>query len=189
MGGRQPAAEKPSWETFAVPSRATALRWLLGIVVLGLGIWTLNTRVLGEHITECGFDANGPYAKVRINGLVGHLGSTSSKKVHVDFTYDGAWYLTTDGLETSEVDLPVLGTATTVVHGTYPPRVIDLHWVGGPKGKITVEGHEVVHRDDRFPFTLVPADFVAQHPHHRTVEEIVPDDLQRIGCSISPVDD
>ena len=174
----------PQWEGFDLPTRRKLGVWIAGILVLGLGIWTLKTQVLGQHLTECGVDANGPYARVRINSLVGGLSSTD-QQVKVEFTYDGAWYDV--GFRTATV--PVLGTTTTVVHGTYPPRVINLHRDGGPKGKLTVAGHQVVHRSDVPPYKLVSESFVAQHPHHPIVEEMVPDALQQIDCSLSPPGD
>jgi hypothetical protein len=201
------------------PLRLSWRRVLIGAAVLGLGIVGILAfgRLdipYGAHIIECGVDANGPYAKVRVNSVGGGLGSTDHTAVNVHFTYDGAWY---DGQGT-RVKLPVLGSTTTVVRGTYPPRVIDLHWDGGPKGKITVEGHTVYRRAvvkrllDRRPGSLrpdppekpaaqqlhhmLPRDpLIDEGPGHQAVrsehrriiawEEIVPDDLQKLGCTAS----
>jgi hypothetical protein len=132
------------------------LNWLIGAAVLGLGI-SGYAAWRGVHVTECRVDANGPYAKVRVSSLVGGLGAVEHEQVVVGFTYDGAWYTS----KVSTVKVPVLGSTTIVMRGKYPPRVINLRWDGGPKGKITVEGH-MVHR------------------------RIVPDDLQKIGCSVRP---
>ena len=38
------------------------------------------------------------------------------------------------------IEVPVSGSTTTFVRGTWPPRVINVDYDGGPKGKITVPG-------------------------------------------------
>ena len=58
------------------PSSSRKVRfWLIAaVVVLGVGIWSFKGW-FGGHVTECGFDAKGPYAKVRVGSLVGGLGA------------------------------------------------------------------------------------------------------------------
>lgn len=180
---------------------ATALApfWLIGVVVLGLGVFALLRSFMGPgsvHVTECGFDEYGPYAKVRVTSRFGGLGSTAHAQVNVAFTYDGAWY-GDDGSYT-RVKLPVLGSATAVVHGKYPPPVIPTHW-SGLKHEITVEGRTVYRipnsfgdRDEHWPGRLVSKDVVERrsrlHPHTFVAyKEIVPDDLSRIRCSVAPL--
>jgi hypothetical protein len=56
------------------PGGRTALRSrlvlaLIGVAAVGFGIWGFTPRVVGEHVTDCGFDAHGAYAKVRVNNL------------------------------------------------------------------------------------------------------------------------
>lgn len=177
---------------------AVAAIGLIGAVVLGLGIVALRP-LMGPgrvHVTECGFDAYGPYAKVRVASLWGGLGTTDHAQVSVAFTYDGAWY--GDDGAYIRVKLPVLGTSTGVVHGTYPPRVIPPRW-SGRNGKIIVEGRTVYRvadgfgdREENWPGRLVTKEFVARqlqlHPHRFVAdEEIVPDDLHRISCSVAPL--
>jgi hypothetical protein len=82
-------------------------------VVLVVGIWSLNGW-FGGHVTECGFDAKGAYAKVRVGSLVGGLGSMEHESVSVLFTYDDAKYATGG----ATVKAPVLGTTTTVVRAS-----------------------------------------------------------------------
>src|SRR4051812_21643702 len=67
--------------------RSRLARWLLGLAVIGLVTWgnfLFVTRVVGTHITDCGFDADGAYAEVRAN-----LGA---QEVWVDFYLDGTQY-------------------------------------------------------------------------------------------------
>jgi hypothetical protein len=73
--------------------------------------------------------------------------------------------------------------------------VIDLHLDGGPKGKMIVEGRTVYrirgrNRDgeERWPGILASQEYALEHPR-KTEEEIVPDDLQKIGCSVHPPTD
>jgi hypothetical protein len=62
------------------------------------------------------------------------------------------------------------------------PTVTNLDWDGGPSGKVKVEGRTVYVR--RASGRLVTKEFSMEHPR-RVEEEIVPDDLQKIGCSTS----
>ncbi len=58
--------------------RSRLARWLLGIATTALATWggfLFVTQVVGTHITDCGFDANGAYAEVRANlGAAGGVG-------------------------------------------------------------------------------------------------------------------
>src|SRR3954454_754644 len=67
--------------------RSRLARWLLGIAATGLATWggfLFVTQVVGTHITDCAFDANGAYAKVRAN--------MGAQEVWVDFYLDGTQY-------------------------------------------------------------------------------------------------
>ncbi len=97
-----------------LPNRRTALPGIaVAAVVLAVGIWLLSGW-FGGHVTECGFDAKGAYAKVRVGSLVGGLGSMEHEQVSVFFTYDAAKYAT--GGDT--IKPPVLGSTTTVVRAS-----------------------------------------------------------------------
>jgi hypothetical protein len=122
-----------------LPNRKKALVVMAVIVaVLVGGIWWYRGW-FGGHVTECGVDAKGPYAKVRVGSLLGGRGSIKHEGVSVLFTYDGHGY----ALGGSRVKVPMFGSTTVFVRGTWPPRVIDLDYDGGPKGKITVPGRAV----------------------------------------------
>jgi hypothetical protein len=107
------------------------------VAALGLGLWGI-VAWHGEHITECGVDANGPYAKVGYNSFGDGLVKPADP-LRVDFYYDGAWYSVSGG----SVKISVLGSTTTFVRGIWPPGVVNLGADGGPRGKITVSGRVV----------------------------------------------
>jgi hypothetical protein len=72
--------------------RSRLALWLVGIAATGFGIWVifqLFSQAVGTHITDCGFDANGAYAEVRVNNL---LGGAHNHEVWVDFYLDGRPY-------------------------------------------------------------------------------------------------
>jgi hypothetical protein len=68
--------------------RALALG-LLGLAFLALGIWQFFPKVVGTHISECGFDAHGAYAEIQVNNL---LGAAHNQEVWVDFSVNGTAY-------------------------------------------------------------------------------------------------
>jgi hypothetical protein len=154
--------------------------WLIAVVAaLGLGLWGIGPRH-GEYITACGVDANGPYAKVRYTSFGDGLVKPADP-LRVDFYYDGAWYSVTGG----SVRISVLGSTTTVVHGTWPPRVVNLGADGGPRGKITVPGRVVGGH-------WVNTSVAMQRRWHirpRFKAIVEPNDKSLLGCRIHPPGD
>ena len=185
-------------------SRGRLALGLVAIAVLVVGIVLVTWRGIWRgderRITECGFDANGPYAKVRITSLGGGLPYPHAQVV-VGFTYDGLPYTypprIVRGLQPVTVDRPIFGTTTTIVRGIYLPRVpLSSHvfegrsgtgssyQVRGPAGRrVTVEGR-LVYRDRKAPFSLLSERFLMQHPRHPVNAEVVPRDLTLIGCTL-----
>jgi hypothetical protein len=97
----------------------------------------------------------------------------------VDFYYDGAWYSVSGG----SVKISVLGSTTTFVRGTWPPRVVNLAADGGPRGKITVRGRVAgghwVNTDPSLKQT-----YPKLRPHFKPLIE--PNDKSLLGCRIHP---
>lgn len=88
--------------------RRTKVFWLVGIVTIGICLWAFVTQVVGQQITACGVDEQGPYAQVRVNNL---LGGAHEQDVWVRFSMDGD--LIDDVFKT--VQVPAHGRMTTVV--------------------------------------------------------------------------
>src|SRR3954463_9509733 len=102
-----------------LPSRQLCLRLIgaaVAVAVVVLGVAYIKAIQPGGHLTECGVDAKGPYAKIRVNSLRARLGM-GRVGLHVEFTYDGLWY---DGRVNGR-------STTTFVRGRWPPRVINPH--------------------------------------------------------------
>ncbi len=81
------------------------------------------------------------------------------------------------------------GSTTTFVRGTWPPRVINVDYDGGPKGKITVPGRVAgghwTHVD---PVTRVDPPGLRVTPHFKAL--VQPDDKGLLGCElIAPTDE
>jgi hypothetical protein len=80
----------------------------------------------------------------------------------------------------------VLGSTTTFVRGTWPPRVVNLAADGGPRGKITVRGRVAgghwVNTDPSLKQT-----YPKLRPHFKPLIE--PNDKSLLGCRIHPPDD
>jgi|SRR5215212_2599248 len=161
--------------SFHLPSRKVGL-WLVGVAVAVAGIWWFRSWY-GGHVTECGVDAKGPYAKVRVASLFGGLGSIKHEGVIVHFTYDGHGY----DVGGSTIEVPVFGSTTTFVRGSWPPRSINLNWDGGPKGKITVPGRVAggrwVNTDPSLKQT-----YPKLRPHFKA--RVEPDDKSLLGCEV-----
>jgi hypothetical protein len=165
--------------SFHLPSRKLRLRLIgaaVAVAVVVLGVTTIKALQPGGHLTECGVDAKGPYAKIRVNSLrarlgMGHVGLT------VDFTYDGYWY-----------DGRVNGSSTTTfVRGTWPPSVINPGWDGGPNGRIIVPGRVAgghwVNTGKGLQKT-----YPKLRPKFKALVE--PDDKSLLGCKVfAPYDD
>lgn len=161
---------------------------LVGIAVLGLGIWGFRTQAVGEHVTDCGFDADGAYAKVRVNNL---FGAAHEQHVHVTFHVNGDVMQLDydDGLRSAKV--PAHGAVTTVVHGSFPPLRM---FSGVTAVDSDVRGRTVyrwegrhVSFDPPHDWRFVSKAFAAQHPG-RTNAEAVPDDPSMLRCSTSEED-
>lgn len=193
-----------------LPSRKKALVVIAAIIaVLIAGIWWYRRPAgPGAHITECGFDKNGPYAKVRVSSLGGGLGAEDHERFGVYFAYDGERY----AINVARVKVPVLGSTTVVLPGVYPPHVIN----SDGSGSITVEGRTVYRDVDVRVNRHIPDKWAAHHDllasngarvtafrpksavhkpgQHgpRTLlahKETLPDDLGKIGCYLDPPPD
>jgi hypothetical protein len=149
---------------------------LIAVVALGCGLWRI-VAWHGEHITECGVDAHGVYARVGYNSFGDGLVKPAGDFLGVDFYYDGAWYSGSGG----SVKVSVLGSTTTLVRGAWPPRVVDLGSDGGPRGKITVAGRAVgghwVNTDPSLKKT-----YPKLKPHFKALVD--PNDKSLFGCRI-----
>jgi hypothetical protein len=170
--------KRDAMESLNLPSRKVRLRLIgtaVAVLVLVTGIWWY-AGWFGGHVTECGVDANGPYAKVRVGSLWGGQG-VKHEGVGVEFTYDGHGY----GGGGSKIEVPTFGSTTTFVRGTWPPRVINLDYDGGPKGKVTVParvaGGYWWHTGDGLP-KFHPW----VRPHFKVF--VVPNDKSLLGCKV-----
>jgi hypothetical protein len=163
--------------------RHPVARLIAVVAALGLGLWGIVAWHAwhGEHVTECGVDAHGPYAKVGYNSFGDGLVKPADP-LRVDFYYDGAWYSVRGG----SVKISVLGSTTTVVHGAWPPRVVNLGADGGPKGKIVVQGFEAgghwVNTGKGLQKT-----YPNLRPKFKALVE--PNDKSLFGCRITPPND
>jgi hypothetical protein len=97
--------------------------WLVGavaVLVLGLG-WSVAPAT-GAQVTECGVDAHGVYAKVRVNNLLGFY--AHQERVDVAFSVKATYTHPGDEYEDHLVDVwvPAHGRGTAVVHGRFPAQ-------------------------------------------------------------------
>jgi hypothetical protein len=161
--------------SFHLPSRTRCLRLIgaaVAVAVVVLGVTTIKALQPGGHLTECGVDAKGPYAKIRLNSLRARLGM-GRVGLPVGFTYDGYWY-----------PGDVNGSSTpTFVRGTWPPSVIDPHWDGGPRGRIPVPGRVVGGHWVRTGKDVPPR----FKPKFKPIVE--PYDKSLLGCKVFPFSD
>ena len=141
--------------------RRRLARWLLVVAATGFGIWGFF-QVMVTHITDCGFDANGAYAKVRVNPL-------GAQEVWVDFYLDGRAY-------TYQGAYNVRGT--TVLQASFPPQ--DHH----------VSGRTVyVVRNAAHPFTVTFVTRKFAEAHHGGIRtEVVPDASHTLSCRFDHTD-
>jgi hypothetical protein len=138
--------------------RSRLVLWLLGIAATGFGVWGVF-QFVGTRITDCGFDANGAYAKVRVNSLVGE------SEVWVDFLLDGRMYTYAGAYNVR---------GTTVLRASFPSK--DLH----------VSGRTVYvdpHQHDKF----VTRKF-AEASRSRIWTEVVPDASHTLSCRFDYTD-
>lgn len=145
--------------------RTRLARWLLGMAATGLAIWggfQFFTQAVGTHITDCGFDANGAYAEVRANNLLG------AQEVWVDFYLDGTQYTYAGAYDVR---------GTTVLRAPFPRE--DGYHVSGRT--VYVDG---THRGQ---VTFVTRKFAEAHPG-RTLTEVVPDAGHTLSCRFDYTD-
>src|SRR3954453_19602401 len=161
--------------SFHLPSRTLCLRLIgaaVAVAVVVLGVTYIRAIQPGGHLTECGVDAKGPYAKIRLNSLRARLGM-GEVWLTVDFTYDGYWY---DGRVNGR-------STTTFVRGHWPPTVINPGWDGGPNGRIPVPGRVAgghwVNTGKDLPPGVKPK-FKAR---------VEPYDKSLLGCKVMPSSD
>jgi hypothetical protein len=159
---------------------------LILVAVLGFGIWGFATWIVGSHVTDCGFDAQGVYAKVRVNNV---LGGEHDQSVWVKF------YLRDDvneyeaGVVTARV--PAHGYGTAVVHERFPPN----GRFGDPTAEdANVEGLTVyrsmgphLNFDPPQDWRFVTTTFAEKHPARISIET-VPFDPWILHCSVGPAD-
>lgn len=158
-----------------LPSRTLCLRLIgaaVAVAVVVLGVTFIKAIQPGGHLTECGVDAKGPYAKIRLNSLRARLGA-GKVGLHVGFTYDGYWY--------GFGKYP--GSTPTFVRGNWPPMVIHKGADGGPKGRITVPGRVVgghwVNTDPSLKKT-----YPNLRPQFKA--RVEPNDKSLLGCKVFP---
>lgn len=142
--------------------RSRLVLWLLGIAATGFGVWGVF-QFVGTRITDCGFDANGAYAKVHVNSLLG------DPEVWVDFYLDGREY-------TYAGRYDVRGTK--VLRAPFPPKD---HYVSGR----TV----YAVRNPAHPFTVkfVTRKFAEAH-RDLARPEVVPDAGHTLSCGFDHTD-
>jgi hypothetical protein len=95
---------------------------VMALVLVVGGIWGFNTQAVGQHITECHFDARGAYAKVRVNNLLGDGANTQQVWVNFYLPGEAEPY---DGGVTS-VTVPAHGRVTADVHAFFPWRALNV---------------------------------------------------------------
>jgi hypothetical protein len=158
--------------SFHLPSRTLLLRLIgaaVAVAIVVLGVTTIKAIQPGGHLTECGVDAKGPYAKIRLNSLRARLGM-GKVGLNVAFTYDGYWY-----------GFGKFGSSTaTFRRGAWPPRVINPHWDGAPKGRVYVPGRVVgghwVNTGKDLPPRVKPMFRARVEPYDKSL----------LGCKIFP---
>jgi hypothetical protein len=150
--------------------RSPRSRWLIGIAALGVGLsgcFLLFTQV-GTHITDCGFDADGSYAKVRANRLLG------VQEVWVDFSLDGKQYAYAGAYNVR---------GTTVLRVPFPREEEDGFHVSGRTVYVDTTHHK--HNPDHIRY--VTRKFSEAHPH-TTGTEVVPDSSHTLSCRFDYTD-
>lgn len=95
---------------------AVAVAIIVAMASLAFGVTELRPKATGAHITACGFDAQGAYAKVRVNNLL--RSSARTRHVFVDFSTKASHnpHAFTFGASTTvDVTAPAHGHGTGVV--------------------------------------------------------------------------
>ncbi|HET7741423.1 MAG TPA: hypothetical protein VFL67_12315 [Mycobacterium sp.] len=147
--------------------------WPVGVAVavLGVGIWGFHTQVIGGHVTECGFDSQGAYAKVRVNNL---LGGDNYRMAYVFFSVAGQ--PEAYGERGVRVHEPAHGHGTGVAHAGFPPHG-------------SVAGHTVyvLGRSYDHP-RFVTKKVALKLKHHRVSIETVPANPSVLRCRVETED-
>jgi hypothetical protein len=152
--------------------RSRLARWLLGIGGTGVGLsgcFLLFTQG-GMQVTDCGFDAHGAYAKVRVNHL---LGWRHDQEVWIDFYLDGKQFAYAGRYD---LVVPVFGDGSAVVQAGFPSP---NHHVTGRRVYV-----DLTHRKQ---VTFVTKEFADAHPHN-TDTEVVPDASHTLSCGMDYTD-
>lgn len=166
-----PRGEKLRLADWGIVAAGVAVFVALAVGIQVGAIGSLFAQLLqtqhSAHVTECGVDAKGPYAKL--------VGGEDRQGVTVGFTYDGHWY----GWGRSTTS----GSTATFVRGPWPPQVINLntHGHGWGQGQLRVEGRVVGGH-------WVNTSVAAQREYHirpRFKAVVEPNDLSRLGCELN----
>ena len=168
-----------------------ALILIVGVVALGLvGFgWSL-TRAVGLEVTDCGFDAKGAYANVRVDNLLGF--SARDQRVGVTFSMkNGRWR----GNDTfpggiARVNVPAHSRGTALVQAHFPPHG---SFLGGTHEDLHVPGRTVYRFGDGLSGRYVSRRFVMTHRdpvyQNHIYIETVPDDTSALRCRAFAVSD
>lgn len=146
----------------------------LALAALGFGIWGFKTKAIGAHVTDCHFDAQGAYARIRVNNLLGS--SAHRKVVYVDFyaaSSHGAPVSPYATTAWADMTVPAHGHGTGVIHGRFPLR---SDKVAGRTIYVLADDYQVI----------VSKRFARNNPHEVRAET-VPDDPSWLRCSIAQV--
>jgi hypothetical protein len=144
---------------------------VVALAVFSFGVWGFHRTAYGARVTACHLDAQGAYAKVRVNNLLKF--SAHTKDVEVEFGSASDSLFGTAG--TVSVRVPAHGHRTGVVRAEIPGFLVDPNFKGST---VYVEGAG----------KLVTKQFAREHPRRVRIET-VPDDDNWLRCSIVEVTD
>jgi hypothetical protein len=125
-----------------------------GVATLGV-VSVAGFKATSTHITDCGFDANGAYAKVHINPL-------GQQRLRVNFFVDGRYYMYRGAND---------------AHGT------TVVWAPFPLARDHISGR-TVYTDASHgngPLHFVTKEYAEAHPG-KTRTETMPDKSHTISC-------
>jgi hypothetical protein len=163
---------------------AWRVRLQMGLLLVGVvvafavflfGVWGFNRTVIGARVTDCHFDAQGAYAKVRVNNLL--KSSAHTKRVEVDF-YSKSSHGPSGTEGTVSVTVPAHGHGTGVVRAELPLQSILVD----PKFK----GRTIYVAGSSTGGKLVTKQLAMKHPRKVRIET-VPEDPNWLSCSIGEV--
>lgn len=165
---------------FLVPK---ARVWVVVAVVATsvLGVASYKMRRDDVHLTACGFDSQGAYAKVRVDNWLGL--SARQRLVDVSFSFRGGQPVDENGYGGAgrSLAVPALGHVTAVLHGPFPPQASPGHPVSQDD---TVQGRTVYRYSAHGHQRLVTKRFAVRHPGATQVET-VPTDPRALQCDVS----